>query len=187
MENEKEYLETAFRNVRELVPEYWQKTLKQRLADGGAGSVYIGFSSTKELEQALFQAKWTLKDEFMPNPYYSEFHDVLFTTDDIPGGTYGMVCIDELPEGTPVYARDPKNINKVTLMVQGDPRRPTKETSLICGVRNGILRVVTFFPGSVIPLLDKTITSIKIGDDLTREEALEAGYHIAKLTEEIPG
>jgi hypothetical protein len=33
MENEKEYLETAFRNVRELVPEYWQKTLKQRLAD----------------------------------------------------------------------------------------------------------------------------------------------------------
>lgn len=186
MENEKEYLETAFRNVRKLVPEYWQKTLKQRLADGGAGSVYTGFSSTEELEKALLQAKWTLKDERMPNPYDAEVYDVLFTTRDIPGGTYGMIRLDDLPEGTTVYARDPKNVGKVTLMVLGNPSRPEEETSLICGVRDGITRVVTFFPGEPFSPFGKEITSIKIGDVLTREEAIEAGYHLAKLTEHIP-
>ena len=186
MENEKEYLETAFRNVRELVPEYWQKTLKQRLADGGAGSVYTGFSSPEELEQALLRADWTLKDERRPNPRDPECYDVVFTTRDIPGGTYGMIRLEELPEGTPVYARDPKNVGRVTLMVLGNPSRPEAETSLICGVRDGITRVVTFFPGQPLPPLGKEITSIKIGDVVTREEAIEAGYHLAKLTKKIP-
>ena len=186
MENEKEFLETAFRNVRELVPEYWQKALKQRLAEGGAGSVYHGFSSPEELERALLQAEWTMEDDSLPNPYYSEYHDVLFVTRDIPGGTYGMARIDDLPEGTLIYARDPKHINKVTLMVKGNPEQPTEETRLICGVRNGIMRVVTFFPGPMIPLIGKEVPPIKIGDVVTREEALQMGYHLAKLTVAIP-
>ena len=48
------------------------------------------------------------------------------------------------------------------------------------------MRVVTFFPGPMIPLIGKEIPPIKIGDVVTREEALQMGYHLAKLTVAIP-
>ena len=184
MKSANAYVQKMIQNVKQYSNEYWQKALKQRLPGTGAGSVYTAFKTPEELEEALLSANWEYFGEDAENVIPGCPMDKIFKTEDIPSGIYGMAKIEELPEGTKLYAKDVKNTGFVSLLLEGKPEVEAKTTWMITGVRKGVERAVTFWPGELIPVIGYD-TGICDGDVVSREEALAAGYIHAKYVENL--
>ena len=114
---------TAIQNIKKLLPDYWNKTLIQRLA-GGAGSCYDQFTSSEELEKSLFEAEW---EETTHESVLAECK--LFKTH-LPG-RFGLIRIADVADDTVFLADDRKGTGKVSLTLAGQSGEEVEETFLM--------------------------------------------------------
>jgi len=162
----------------EGVPEnYIQNMLLQRLP-GGKGSIYRGEYTAETLKDALVGAAYKVKS-------HPEIHEpcVGFVTYSIHGGEYGMVKIVDQPDNAKFVIVDDKKTGKVSLLLVGAAGRiPTRETWVILGpANNGDEVFYTFHPGEPIPPATTSTEELEVGTVLSKSEALEKGFNLAKV------
>lgn len=165
----------AVNATKAIVPGYFEKTCKQRIATG-TGSVFSTINSVEEMEEAIVKADWIeAKHELVDPPCKA------YKTTSITGGQYGMVKIEDQPDDTIFHIEDQKNTGMVSLVMEGNTRIPTKETWLIIGPEQGRDIVYTFHPGEPVPVATTPTEQLKVGTKLTKAEALEKGFNLAKV------
>ena len=157
---------------------YADKMFAQRLPEGGMGSIYPFMDNREELESAIRNADYEPAEHPAVAPGCTAYvtHDLM--------GAYGMVLIEDQPEETMFVIADPKNTGKVSLMIWGwaeGNRLLTNETWVIVGPNNGEDVVYTFHPGQPVPRATTSTEELPVGTKLTKKEALELGFNMAKL------
>ena len=165
----------AIDNISALMPEYWEKTLAQRICSG-TGSIFESIDNIEDLEQALIDAHW----ERAENPNVAP-GCTAYVTKDISGGLYGMVPVANQPENTIFVIEDQKGTSKVSLVMQGAGRIPAEETWIIVGPEQGNDVVYTFHPGEPVPRATTSTDALPVGTVLTKQEALALGFNLAKV------
>lgn len=168
-------VEIALRNTRDTLKEYFENTCKQRL-ENGAGSVYDGIKTTAEMKKALFGAFWKK----------AEHPDVMpgcqaYVTKDIKGGHLGLLKIADLPDNVIITASDPKGTGKVSMTVSGEKGPEVEDTWLIVGKEDGVDVVFTFHPGEPVRPSVVEVKDCPDGTKLTKEQALNLGFDLAKI------
>ena len=170
-----------------LMPTHYGKMLAQRLPAGGCGSVFEGFDSSEQLAAALMGANWEVAEppagSAIPGCGY-------FKTHDIPGGRYGLVRIEDLPDNIEIVARDPKGTGMVSMAVQGVRGIEAHETWLITGPgeEDGVPGEVvwTFHPGDPVGPSRLEVKDVPDGTILTKAEAQGLGFDLAKIDSPEP-
>lgn len=159
------------------VPEgYLDKCCMQRISTG-TGSIYKDIHTISDMRGRLALAAW----EKAENPNVAPFCTA-YKTNNIPGGQYGMVPIADQPEGTVFHIEDQKGTGKVSLVMEGAGRIPAAETWLIVGpCDTGEKVVFTFHPGEPVPRATTSTEELPVGTKLTKQEALELGFNLAKV------
>jgi len=165
----------AILNIKEMMPEYWEKTLFQRIWNG-TGSIFSAIYNIVDMEQALINANWKRAE----NPNVAP-GCTAYVTKDIPGGQYGMVPVADQPDDTIFVIEDQKNTGKVSLVMQGAGRIHATETWLIIGEEQGKNVVFTFHPGEPVPRATTSTEELPVGTVLTKAEALAKGFNLAKV------
>ena len=165
----------AIKNISEMMPEYWEKTLFQRIWNG-TGSIFSTIYNIVDMEQALIDAHW----EVAENPNVAP-GCTAYVTKDIPGGQYGMIPVAEQPKDQLFYIEDQKNTGKVSLVMYTGKRIPAEETWLIVGPEQGKNVVYTFHPGEPIPRATTSTEELPVGTVLSRDMALDLGFNLAKV------
>ena len=165
----------AILNIKCMMPEYWQKTLFQRIWNG-TGSIFSTMYNIVDMEQALVDAHW----EVAENPNVAP-GCTAYVTKDIPGGQYGMVPVANQSDDTIFIIEDQKNTGKVSLVMQGAGRIPAEETWIIVGPEQGKDVVYTFHPGEPVPRATTSTEELPVGTKLTKGEALALGFNLAKV------
>lgn len=168
-----ERISKAIASTKKVIPNYFEKTLESRLANG-TGSV-TAFEDADLLEEVLKTSVW--------KPYSHE--NIMegceaFITQDIPG-EYGLIELETLPKDSLVTLRDRKNTGKVSLEVSGTRGKKVSFTVLILGPEQNKEVVYTFHPGAPIR---PSVTEMEPGMDgstWTVAEALEKGFKTAKI------
>ena len=161
--------------TKDIVPGYFQKTCEQRLATG-TGSIYEGITSWVDMQNELLRANW----EPASHPAVAE-GCAAFVTKDIKGGLYGMVPVADQPDDTKFQIQDQKNTGKVSLVMIGNHRIPAEETWIILGLEQGEEIVYTFHPGAPIPRATTSTEELPVGTILTKQQALDLGFNLAKV------
>ena len=159
-------------------PEYASKMFAQRLPESGMGSIYPFFDSREELEEAIRSADYQPAE----HPAVASGCKAYVTKDII--GAYGMVQIANQPDNAKFVIADPKNTGKVSLMIWGwadGNRIVTSETWVIIGPNEGEDVVYTFHPGEPVPRATTSTEELPVGTVLTKQEALEKGFNMAKV------
>ena len=162
--------------TKQYLGEYFTNTCKQRLAAGGAGSVYEGINTPEEMEKALREANWV----------EAKHPDVMpgckaYKTTDIKGGHYGLIKIADLPDDAIIIASDPKGTGKVSMLVPDMIGPAVEETWLIVGDEEGHDVVFTFHPGEPVRPSILEVEDCPDGTRLTKVEALVFGFDLAKV------
>ena len=165
----------AIYNIATMMPEYWEKTLAQRICSG-TGSIFSGIDNITDMEQALVDAHW----EVAENPNVAP-GCTAYVTKDIAGGQYGMVPVAAQPDNTIFIIEDQKNTGKVSLVMQGAGRIPAEETWIIVGPEQDKDVVYTFHPGEPVPRATTSTEELPVGTKLTKSEALSLGFNLAKV------
>lgn len=165
----------AIGNTKTNLPSYFRNTCEQRLANG-AGSIYEGINSTREMEKALGAAHWKK----------AEHPDVIpgcqaYVTKDIKGGHFGLLKIADLPDDAAITASDPKGTGKVSMTVSGEKGPEVEDTWLIVGKEDGVDVVFTFHPGEPVRPSVVEVKDCPDGTKLTKEQALNLGFDLAKI------
>jgi len=93
----------------------------------------------------------------------------------------GMVKVADQPEDTIFTIEDQKNTGKVSLVMKGNHRIPAEETWIILGPEQGKEVVYTFHPGEPIPRATTSTEDLPVGTELTKAQALELGFNLAKV------
>ena len=108
-----EIINAALNNIEKQDAEYANRTFAQRLP-GGFGSIFEGFKTREELEQAVRSANWVkaTHPDIMPGCQG-------YVTNDIPGGHYGMIRVEKQADDALFAVEDPKNTGKVSLGKSG--------------------------------------------------------------------
>ena len=166
---------TIIDTTKKFFNEYFERTCAQRLADG-AGSVFEGINSVKEMEEALRIADWS----------EATHPDVMsgckaYKTTSIKGGHLGLVKIEDLPEDVKIIASDPKGTGKVSMTIQGELGPVAEETWLITGMEEGHEIVFTFHPGEPVRPSILEVKNCPDGTILSKEEAINLGFNFAKI------
>lgn len=165
----------AIYNIATMMPEYWEKTLTQRICTG-TGSIFADIDNIVDMEQALVDAHW----EVAENPNVATGCTAYVTTD-ITSGQYGMVPVANQSDDTVFVIEDQKNTGKVSLVMKGAGRFSAKETWLIVGPEQGKNVVYTFHPGEPVPRATTSTEELPVGTKLTKAEALALGFNMAKV------
>lgn len=165
----------AIYNIATMMPEYWEKTLAQRISTG-TGSVYSSIENIEEMEIKLLNSSWTPADHPAVAPGCKAY-----VTKDIKGGCYGMVPVADQPNDAVFVIEDQKNTGKVSLVLQGAGRIPAEETWIIIGEEQGKEVVFTFHPGEPVPKATTSTEELPVGTKLTKAEALALGFNLAKV------
>lgn len=166
---------SAINNTKELMPRYFEKTCAQRLADG-TGSIFEDIHSVEDMEQALLSAEWIPAEHECVAPDCRAFK-----TTSIKSGLYGMVKVADQPDDTIFVIEDQKNTGKVSLVMKGNHRIPASETWIILGLEEDEEVVYTFHPGEPIPRATTSTEELPVGTELTKAQALELGFNLAKV------
>lgn len=175
MSNIQNRIAEAIDTTRQVIPSYFENTVKQRLPKSGAGSVVIGFDSAKKLEKALIKANWE-----------SYSHKALmagteaFITKDIQG-QLGVVNLVDLPTNTVVTLDDRKNTGKVSCTVESVLGQNVDFTIIIIGQEQGEEVVFTFHPGEPVRPSQIQTESGMHGQQVAVSEAISMGLEIAKI------
>ena len=169
MSNIKKYIT----NTKEIIPEYWDNTLKQRLK-GGAGSRFTQFENIRTLEEALLKAEWVETTHPDVDPTLKLFKTKL-------QGHFGLVKVKTLPIGTRLTCDDRKGTGQISLTIKGVLGPVCSETYLIVGPEQGTEVVYTVHPGE--PIKPSTISSSTLvhGQEIDRDEAISLGFIWAKV------
>lgn len=162
------------KNTKNIIPEYWDNTLKQRLT-GGAGSCFTQFKSVEALEKALLESEWV--ETTHPDVDSSSLK--LFKTN--LKGRFGLVKVQDLPVGTKLICDDRKGTGKISLTIKGILGPICSETYLIVGQEQGVDVVYTVHPGEPIKPSSITDTELNHGQEIDREEAIRLGFIWAKV------
>lgn len=165
----------AIANISKMMPEYWEKTLFQRIWNG-TGSIFSTMYNIMDMEQALIDANWEVAENENVAPGCTAY-----VTKDIPGGQYGMIPVAEQDETQTFWVEDQKNTGKVSLVMYSGERISAKETWLIIGPEQGTDVVYTFHPGEPVPRATTSTEELPVGTELTRDEALVLGFNLAKV------
>lgn len=165
----------AILNIKDMMPEYWEKTRTQRICTG-TGSIFAGIDNIDDMEKELIKSRW----EVAENPNVAP-GCTAYVTKDIHGGQYGMVPVATQPDDTIFVIEDQKNTGKVSLVMQGAGRIPAEETWIIVGPEQGKDVVYTFHPGEPVPRATTSTEELPIGTVLTKQEALALGFNLAKV------
>lgn len=176
-------IRAAFDKTHELegkfgVPErYCQKMFEQRLPESGMGSVYEDCNTIEDIARKLYYAFY----------FEAENENVMsgciaFKAN-IDGGLYGMVPVADQPDDAEFVIEDYKNTGKVSLVLHtSEGRIPANETWIILGpAENGEEIVYTFHPGAPIPRATTSTDELPVGTKLTKQEALNLGFNLAKV------
>jgi len=169
---------TAICNTKKMLPDYWKKTLEQRLCSNGAGSV-TNEENAASLEVALLEAVW----EPYTHPAIAK-GCTAFKTFDVKG-LYGMLPIEEVKadfgNGYRLKVINPKGLEYSEVAKPG-ARKAVNYTVIILGEENGKEVVFTFHPGAPIAP-DNALPNIhfKDGDAITVEEAMAYGCKWVKV------
>lgn len=168
----------ALDNIIKQDSTYAEKMFAQRLPESGMGSIYPFMESREELESAIRSADYEPAEHPAIAPGCKAYvtHDIM--------GAYGMVLIEDQPDDTMFVIADPKNTGKVSLMLWGwaeGNRLLTDETWIIIGPNEGEDVVYTFHPGQPVPRATTSTEELPVGTKLTKKEALELGFNMAKL------
>lgn len=169
-----EVVADAIATTKELLPDYWQATLSQRLP-GGAGSVVEGVSTTQELESRLMSAHWRTYEhpDIMPGCKAFYTYDV--------SGELGVVELSSLEPDAMVTLDDRKGTGKVSCTVTGAHGRHETFTVLIVGEEQGRDVVFTFHPGAPVrPSVVQTEPGMH-GRACAVAEAMAMGLTTAKI------
>lgn len=165
----------------EYLGDYFNNTCRMRLPEAGSGSTYDGIKSVEELKEKIRNANWEK----------AEHENVMFgctayKTKDIPGGHYGIIAIDNLPENVDIIASEPnKKTGMITMMVSSEqvPKGPaTDETWLIVGDEEGHDVVFTFHPGEPVSPSQLKVDDYKGGENITPQQAKALGFDFVKIT-----
>lgn len=175
MNKDMKRINIAMDNLSIIDPEYKYKMLDQRTAHG-KGSVFSDINTVEDMEKAIRNANWVQKD----HPNIAD-DSIGFVTTDIPNGQYGMVSIAEQSDDAVFRVVDNKNTGFVSLVLDGVDRVVAKETWLILCQENGVEIVATFHPGEPIPRATTSTKEIPVETILTKAEALEKGFKLAKV------
>jgi hypothetical protein len=161
--------------TRRVIPEYFEKTLEQRLPQNGAGSIVRGLYQADELEAALRGANW----ETYSHPALLAETEA-FITKDIQG-QLGLVDLVDLPADAIVRLDDRKDTGKVSAVYTGRRGKDVDFTVLILGREEGEEVVFTFHPGDPIRPSQVQATPGLHGREVTVSKALGMGLEIAKI------
>ena len=160
--------------IKYLLPDYWQKTLEQRLSTSAAGSCYTQFNSAKELEAALRSCQWEETSHPAVDPSCRVFKTQL-------PGHFGLVRIAELPEDAILMADDRKGTGRVSATIMWHHGSVVAETYAITGVEQGQWVMFTFHPGEPIRPSQVEATTHPHGSLMSRDQALALGLEWAKI------
>lgn len=170
-----EKIQNAINATKNVVPGYFEKTCRQRLATG-TGSIFSTINTVEEMEEAIVKADWVeAEHELIELPCKA------YKTTSIKGGLYGMVPVADQPDDTMFEIQNQKNTGKVSLVMVGNNRIPAEETWMIIGPEQGEEIIYTFYPGEPTPKATTSTEELKVGTKLTKAEALEKGFNLAKL------
>jgi len=156
---------------------YWQQTLKQRLAAGGAGSIVDGYDSTEELEKALKAASWT---EYSPSEDVADPACVYFKTQDL-GGRVGVIDLGSLSDDSVVVLDDRKNTGKVSAVIEGVLGAQVSYIVAILGIENGVEVIFTFHPGEPVNPSKVQAQPGLHGKTVSVAQAMKMGLSTAKI------
>lgn len=160
------------------IPEYWNKTVNQRLSSG-LGSV-TSFSDFQALEKAILESEWEKYD------HENLTEDVTaYKTNDI-SGYLGIVEIETLPEDKKFKLVDFKNVGKYSCVVEGIERPKSDFMVIILGNEKILDKtyeiVYTFHNGDPIYPSVLSSDSIELQESYTKKEILELGFKYAKIS-----
>lgn len=167
-------------NCRRMLPDYYKACLTQRLADG-KGSV-TEFTDFSDLENALLDANWKIYTHPNIAPDCTAY-----ITKDICG-FLGMIKLEDLPSNQICEFIDPKGTGTLSLATKTGRAHFVDFTVLIVGKENDVDVMYTFHPGE--PLKPSTLAAdgsnefgFKVGDKITVEDAIAAGFKTVKAEE----
>lgn len=169
----------AITNIQELLPEYWAKTLDQRL-DGPTrcGSFFPGITTREELESLVHSVEWEV-------PWAHDMELLEGCTAfwaKIPG-RLGIVSLQDLPSDYMVVLDDRKNTGKVSAVVSGGDVSGEEVgfATIILGEEQGKQVVFTLHPGKPVRPSSVAFELGMHGKKITVQEALEMGLTTAKI------
>ncbi len=158
-----------------LLGDYWENTCKLR--SGNGGSCYPG-KTPQEIADMVMEADWHEAQHPDVMPGCSAFKA------SIPGGLFGLVKVDDLPDSAVLIAVDPKGTGRISMTVCKEylaSENMTDETWLIVGPEAGVDVVYTFHPGEPVrPSLVET-AELADGTRLTKGDAKAFGFDLAKI------
>lgn len=176
-----QYVYGCIQRTKEMLPDYFVKTLTQRLSSG-LGSITEA-DTVEEMEGDLMDADW--------DPWEDKYNVLApgckaFITYDIPG-KYGMINLDERDPNEECFFVDPKNTGMLSLAIATDDRTDVDYTILIIGPEEGKEIMYTFHPGAPIPpstfkagTAESGGSGYEAGDKLTVADAMKLGFKRAK-------
>ena len=170
MENIQNRIARAIGTTRRAIPEYFEKTVSQRLPKTGAGSVVVGFENTEELEKVLVIATW----EAYSHPTIMAETEASITKN--VRGLHGMIELVDLPTETIVILDDRKNTGKVSAIVKDIRGQEVDFTVIIFGIeQDEEVIIFTFYPGDPITPSVVQVTSGLHGKSVAIFEARSMG------------
>ena len=169
--NTVERIQQAVKNIKAMLSNYWDATVKSRTPGSSNGSIF----AFENVEKVLFEDRI---QDWVPFP---ECPNLLpgctaFKLCNVPGHL-GIVDLKELDENTMLDVIDNKKTGMAKcLLVNGTKGPETDEATLILGEEQGQEVVFTFHPG--LPVRPDEIPVEKLGGrtKLFVSEAIELGF-----------
>jgi len=156
---------------------YWSWVLAQRVPGPKAKGSIFEEMTVRKLSKAIKTARWEEAQDEHVFPGCTAFK-----TRDIPGGMYGVVPLEDLPDDADLIILDQKNTGYASLCVNGGMRVPARETWIILGpCDTGEEVVYTLHPGAPTDRAKTPTDMLPVGTKLTKEEALAKGFNTANI------
>ena len=169
-----ERVRNAIKNSKEMMPDYWNKTLNQRSSKSPmvAGSRYD--MSPDAIEKALLSVSWEpFNDESIGGGAVG-FKSNL-------SGYMGMIDINKLNPNDMVKLDDRKGTGFFSIICKEKVGDPVDYTVILVGPEKDKDVIWTFFPGSPTPMKNIQADPKRNGEEITVEEAKKMGFEFAKV------
>ena len=164
----------AIKNSKEVMPNYWNKTLNQRSSKSAmvAGSRYD--MDTNSIEQMLLSANWEPYSDPSISGGGNGFKADL-------SGYLGMIDINKLNPSDYVKLDDRKGTGFFSIICNEKIGDPVNYTIIIVGMEGDKEVVWTFFPGAPTPMEGIVADPSMNGKEISVEEAKKMGFKFAKV------